>query len=104
MSDTPRHPDDFVQLCERALAAVEELRSAPAGQRASRIATLRALLERIGARMVELDLRSPHFPEEQASLADAASALLAVDLDRGGPRVPRLVDRIADDLRRLAGG
>lgn len=35
---------------------------------------------------------------------DAASALQAIGRDRGGPNVPRFVDRIVADLRHMATG
>jgi hypothetical protein len=98
------HPPDFVALCERAVAELEALPRDRPEARAARVATLRALLQEVGVRMAELDIRDPAFPDEQATLADAASALLAIDLDRGGPHVPRYAGRIAADLRRLATG
>lgn len=97
------HPPEFVRLCERA---IEELRGFPAlplEERGPRLAALHARLAEIGERMAELDLRDPEFPEEQGTLGDAASALLALEMDRGGPHAPRYVERIIGDLRRISG-
>ena len=62
------------------------------------------MLADIGLQLAELDLRTPGFADEQGTLVDAAGALAAIDLDRGGPNVPRFVDRIVADLRRIATG
>jgi hypothetical protein len=98
------HPPDFVRLCEQAIAELEALKSAAPLDRGTRLMTIRALLADIGLQMAELDLRTPGFADEQGTLVDAASALQAIDLDRGGPNVPRFVDRIVADLRRIAQG
>lgn len=104
MSDLPRHPEDFVRLCERAIRELEGFPSAPAEERGARLARIRRLLDELGDRMAALDIRSPDFPDEQASLADATSALLALDMDRGGPHARRYTERIVADLRRIASG
>ena len=98
------HPPEFVRLCEQAIAALEALKADPPMERGPRLLTIRALLADIGLQMAELDLRTPGFGDEQGTLVDAASVLQAIDLDRGGPNVPRFVDRIIADLRRIAGG
>lgn len=106
MSDpTPaEHPATFVRLCEDAIARLEALKKASAMERGTRLPAIRTLLSDIGAQMAELDLLRPGFADEQGTLTDAASALQAIDLDRGGPHVPRFVDRIIQDLRRIAAG
>lgn len=103
MPTPPQHPPDFVRLCEDAIARLEALRTASAMERGRRLPEIRELLAEVSARMAELDLLHPGFAEEQGTLTDAASALQAIDLDRGGPHVPRFVDRIVQDLRRIAG-
>jgi hypothetical protein len=106
MSDpTPaQHPAEFVRLCEDAIAQLEALKGASPMERGTRLPAIRALLSDIGARTADLDLLRPGFADEQGTLTDAASALQAIDLDRGGPHVPRFVDRIVQDLRRIAAG
>jgi hypothetical protein len=99
-----QHPPRFVRLCEEAIAQLEALKPASIMERGTRLPAIRALLGDIGAQMAELDLRQPGFADEQGTLTDAASALQAIDLDRGGPHVPRFVDRIVQDLRRIAAG
>ena len=98
------HPPEFVRLCEQAIGALEALKADPPMERGQRLLTIRALLADIGLQMAELDFRTPGFADEQGSLVDAASALAAIDLDRGGPNVPRFADRIIADLRRIATG
>lgn len=91
-------------MCEDAVARLEALRTATAMERGARLPGIRTLLTEIGTRMAELDLRAPGFADEQGTLTDAVSALQAIDMDRGGPHVPRFVDRIVQDLRRIAAG
>lgn len=106
MSDpTPaQHPAEFVRLCEDAIAQLLALKGGSPMERGTRLPAIRALLSDISARMADLDLLQPGFADEQGTLTDAASALQAIDLDRGGPHVPRFVDRIVQDLRRIAAG
>ena len=105
MSDpTPaQHPPAFVRLCEDAIAQLEALEADSPLERGARLASIRTLLADVGAQLAELDLRRPGFADEQGTLTDAASALQAIDLDRGGPHVQRFVHRIVQDLRRIAG-
>jgi hypothetical protein len=98
------HPPEFVHLCQQAITELEALKAASPMDRGARLMMIRALLADIGLQMAELDLRTPGFADEQGTLVDAASALQAIDLDRGGPNVPRFVDRIVADLRRIAQG
>jgi hypothetical protein len=98
------HPPEFVRLCEQAIQALEALKSDAPTERGARLLTIRALLADIGLQMAELDLRTPGFGDEQGTLVDAASKLQAIDLDRGGPHVPRFVDQMIADLRRIATG
>lgn len=104
VADGPRHPEAFVRLCEEAVAELLALKADPPMERGGRIAGIRERLERIGAEMAALDLSSPGFADEQGTLVDAACALQAVAMDRGGPHVPRYVDRMVADLRRIAAG
>jgi hypothetical protein len=98
------HPPEFVRLCEEAVARLEGLKSATAMERGARLPAIRALLADIATQLSDLDLRAPGFADEQGTLTDASSALQAIDMDRGGPHVPRFVDRIIQDLRRIAPG
>lgn len=98
------HPPEFVDLCQRAIGELEALKAAGPSDRGPRLFTVRQLLADIGLQLAELDLTTPGFAAEQGTLVDAASALQAIDLDRGGPNVPRFADRIIADLRRIAGG
>jgi hypothetical protein len=98
------HPAEFVRMCEDAIARLQALKSATAMERGARLPAIRALLADIGTQLSELDIRLPGFADEQGTLTDASSALQAIDLDRGGPHVPRFVDRIIQDLRRIAPG
>ena len=106
MSDpTPApHPEGFVRLCEEAVARLEALKTATVLERGARLPAIGALLSEISARVAEMDLRRPGFADEQGALTDAASKLQAIDLDRGGPHVPRFVDQMIADLRRIATG
>lgn len=99
-----QHPPEFVRLCEQAILQLEGLRSATVMERGTRLSAIRELMGEISGRMAELDLRLPGFADEQGTLTDAASALQAIDMDRGGPNVPRFIDRIIQDLRRIAAG
>lgn len=98
------HPPEFARLCAQAVEQLRAFEAAPLAERGARLADIRARLTEIGTRMAELDIRAPGFPDEQATLADATSALLALDVDRGGPRVARYVERIIADLQRISGG
>jgi hypothetical protein len=98
------HPAGFVRMCEDAIAQLEALKPATAMERGARLPAIRTLLADIAAQLSELDIRLPGFADEQGTLTDASSALQAIDLDRGGPHVPRFVDRIIHDLRRIAPG
>lgn len=99
-----QHPPEFVRLCEQAIGQLEGLKGAGVMERGARLPAIRELLSEIAARVAELDLRMPGFADEQGTLTDASSALQAIDLDRGGPHVGRFVDRIVQDLRRIAAG
>jgi hypothetical protein len=99
-----KHPPEFVGLCEQAIHALEALKAEGPMERGARLITIRTLLADIGLQMAELDIRTPGFGDEQGTLVDAASRLQAIDLDRGGPQVPRFADQIIADLRRIATG
>ena len=98
------HPPEFVRLCEDAIAELLALKDASPSERGARLPALHELITRIGNTLADLDLQAPDFGEEQGTLADAASRLQAIEMDRGGPHVPRYLDRIAEDLRRIATG
>ncbi|HEX2202831.1 MAG TPA: hypothetical protein VHG91_06025 [Longimicrobium sp.] len=105
MSDAPplEHPAEIRRLCDEAIAGFEALAAADPGERGRLVPGLRALLERIDEAVEEADLLHPDFAREQGWLVDASSALQSIDLDRGGPHVPRFVERAVADLRRVAG-
>ena len=104
MSEPRPHPPEFVAACESAIEQLLALKDAPAMERGPRLAAIRQALAEIGEQLEQLDWEDERFAREQGALQDAASALGAIDLDRGGPQVPRYVDRIVDDLRRIATG
>lgn len=101
MTDPPPRPAELARLCADAIAQLEALKAASPMERGTRLGAVRALLADLGTALAEADLLRPEFADEQAILTDAASALQAIDLDRGGPHVPRFVDRIIQDLRRI---
>jgi hypothetical protein len=98
------HPQAFVRMCEEAIEQLEALKKAGVMERGARLPGIRDRLAEISAQVAEMDLRTPGFADEQGTLTDASSALQAIDMDRGGPHVPRFVDRIVQDLRRIAAG
>jgi hypothetical protein len=100
----PQHSAEFHRLCDEAVERLRALLPADAHGRGALIPAIRALLERIDAQVEELDILAPGFAAEQGALGDAASALQSIDMDRGGPHVPRCVERAIADIRRLAGG
>lgn len=111
MSDHPTddptpapHPAEFVRMCEEAIEQLEALKAGGVMERGAMLPAIRDQLSEISAQLAEMDLRTPGFADEQGTLTDAASALQAIDMDRGGPHVPRFVDRIVQDLRRIAPG
>jgi hypothetical protein len=102
--DAPvRHPAEFRALCGEAAERFRALVDADLHERGRMIPDIRALLGRIDEQIDEMDIRDPAFPQEQAALIDASTALQSIDLDRGGPHVARYVDRAIADIQRLAG-
>ena len=105
MSDeTPApHPPGFRRLCAQAVEGFRALGAAEPAERGRMIPALRELLERIDQQVDELDITLPGFAREQGWLVDASSALQSIDLDRGGPHVPRYVARAIADIERVSG-
>ncbi|HSU13154.1 hypothetical protein [Longimicrobium sp.] len=105
MSDEspPPHPPAFRRLCAEAVEGFRALAAADAGDRGRMIPALRELLARIDQQVDELDIALPGFAREQGWLVDASSALQSIDLDRGGPHVPRYVARAIADIERVSG-
>ncbi len=101
---THPHPEDFRRLCLDAVALLEAVSETTGDGRAALLPRVDAALREIDRRLQELDLRSPDFGEEQGEIVTARSAVQAIEMDRGGPRVGELADRAAAALRRLAGG
>jgi hypothetical protein len=97
------HPAEFRRLCDDAIERFHALAAAGAMERGRMVPEIRALLSRIDEWIEERDITMPGFAREQGLLIDAASALQAIDLDRGGPHVPRFVDRAVADIQRVAG-
>ena len=104
MSEPRPHPPEFVQACEGAIERLLAFRAAGPMERGAQLPAIRQALASIGERLAELDWEDERYAREQGTVQDAASALGAIELDRGGPQVPRYVDRIIDDLRRIATG
>jgi hypothetical protein len=102
--DAPvRHPAEFRALCDEAVERFRALAGADGHERGLMIPGIRALLGRIDQQIDEMDIRDPAFPQEQAALIDASTALQSIDMDRGGPHVERYVERAIADVQRLAG-
>ena len=97
------HPPGFQRLCDEAVERFRALAAAGPFERGALVPPLRALLQRIDDQIDEMDIREPGFAQEQGLLVDAATALQSIDLDRGGPHVPRYVERAIADIRRVAG-
>ncbi|HEX8244426.1 MAG TPA: hypothetical protein VF541_13050 [Longimicrobium sp.] len=98
-----QHPAEFRHLCAEAAERFRALGAADASERGRMIPELRALLARIDEQVDELDIALPGFAREQGLLVDASSALQSIDLDRGGPHVPRYIARAIADIERVAG-
>lgn len=102
--DAPvRHPPEFRRLCDQAVERFRALAAADAHARGEMLPELRDLLGRIDQQIDELDIRKPGFAHEQGLLVDASTALQSIALDRGGPHVPRYVERAIADIRRVSG-
>jgi hypothetical protein len=97
------HPAEFRRLCDEAAEHFRALAAAEPMERGRMIPEVRALLARIDEWIEESDIILPGFAREQGLLIDASSALQAIDMDRGGPHVPRFVDRAIADIQRVAG-
>jgi hypothetical protein len=99
-----RHPADFRRLCGEAIERFRALAAAAPMERGQMIPELRQRLAAIDEWVDEQDIASTDaFAREQGLLVDASSALQSIDLDRGGPHVPRYVDRAIADIQRVAG-
>ena len=105
MSDAPArpHPPEFMALCQRAAELLSSVPTLPLAERGARLRQVHAVMEEIDGRLKELDLGDPHFNAEQTELLAASSALQALELDRGGPNVPRYVERAVAAIRSVAG-
>jgi hypothetical protein len=107
MSDAPArpHPPEFIALCRHAAELLDSVPGLPLTERGERLRQAHAAVEQIDRRLKELDLDrgDPHFSEEQGDLIAVASALQALELDRGGPNVRRYVDRAITAIRHVAG-
>jgi hypothetical protein len=97
------HPAEFRRLCDEAVERFRALAAAEPMERGRMVPQVRALLARIDEWIDESDIALPGFAREQGLLSDAASALQSIDMDRGGPHVPRYVERAIADIQRFAG-
>jgi hypothetical protein len=99
-----RHPAEFRRLCDEAIERLRALAAAEPMERGRMIPELRQRLARIDEWIDEQDIAATDaFAREQGLLVDASSALQSIDLDRGGPHVPRYVERAIADIQRVAG-
>lgn len=102
MPEPTLHDAAFHRLCERALARLGEVKTAPPAARGERVREAIEALREIDREVAEHDVGSERFAEEQGDLVAAASALQAVALDRGGAHVERCVDRAIAAIRHVA--
>jgi hypothetical protein len=101
MTDPRPHPPELAQSCESAIERLLAFKDAGPLDRAAQLPAIRQALAAIGERLADLDWGDERYEDDLGAVQDAASALGAIELDRGGPQVPRYVDRIVDDLRRI---
>jgi hypothetical protein len=95
------HTAAFRELCERAVSLLEALKAAPAMERTPILRDAQQAMRDIDAQVKALDLGGPSFSDEQGDLIAASSALQAIELDRGGPRVATFVDRAVAAIRHV---
>ena len=98
----PPHPAAFRELCERAVGFLEQLKAAGPTERTPLLVQAQQAMRDIDGQVKSLDLGDPSFNDEQGDLIAAASALQAIELDRGGPKVPKYVDTAIEAIRRVA--
>jgi hypothetical protein len=96
------HPQAFRELCRRAIDLLESLKAASPTERTGLLRQAQEAMREIDAQVKSLDLGDPTFNDEQGDLIAAASALQAIELDRGGPRVPRYVDTAIEAIRHVS--
>jgi hypothetical protein len=103
--DAPvHHTAEFRRLCDDAIQRFRALSAAEPMERGRLIPGIRDVLSRIDEWIDEQDIgATAAFAREQALLGNASSALQSIDLDRGGPHVPRYVDRAIADIQQVAG-
>jgi hypothetical protein len=71
---------------------LEQLKAAAATERTALLRQAQDAMREIDAQVKSLDLGDPTFNDEQGDLIAASSALQAIELDRGGPRVAKYAD------------
>jgi hypothetical protein len=97
------HPEAFRELCRRAIDLLEQLKAAPATERTDTLRQAQSAMREIDAQVKSLDLGDPTFNDEQGDLIAASSALQAIELDRGGPRVAKYADTAIAAIRHVSG-
>lgn len=96
------HPAAFRDLCRRAVDLLEQLKAAPATDRTELLRQAQQAMRDIDAQVKSLDLGDPTFNDEQGDLIAAASALQAIELDRGGPRAAKYADTAIAAIRHVS--
>jgi hypothetical protein len=96
------HPADFRELCDSAVQTLEQLKAAGPTDRTPLLLQAQQAMREIDVRVKSMDLGDPTFNDEQGDLIAAASALQAIELDRGGPKVPKYADTAIEAIRRVA--
>jgi hypothetical protein len=96
------HPASFRELCGRAVQVLEQLKAAGPTERTELLRQAQDAMRQIDGQVKSLDLGDPAFNDEQGDLIAASSALQAIELDRGGPKVPKYVDTAIEHIRRMA--
>jgi hypothetical protein len=96
------HPADFRELCQRAVAVLQDLKAAGPTDRTPLLLQAQDALRDIDQQVKTLDLGDPAFNDEQGDVMAASSALQAIELDRGGPKVGKYADQAIEAIERLA--
>jgi hypothetical protein len=96
------HPQAFRELCRRAIELLESLKAADATGRTALLRQAQEAMREIDAQVKTLDLGDPAFNDEQGDLIAAASALQAIELDRGGPRAAKYADTAIAAIRHVS--
>lgn len=101
-SEQSTHPLALRERCDRAIELLHRLEAEPPTERTELLHAAQRAVAEIGEEVKRLDIDRAVFSDEQGDLIAVSSALSAIELDRGGPRVGRYVETAAAALRRIA--